>query len=125
MTGALATRSPEVFDTRPNYLDGITQKKETHAGTLYVTLNFHEGQPAEVFIRLGKAGDTQRAMTEAIARLCSAALQHGTPLRVLCKQLRGISQVETFGFGEQRVLSVPDAVAQILEDYVDMNWGSP
>lgn len=125
MTGALATRPRNVFETRPTYLDGITQKKETHAGTLYVTLNFHEGSPVEVFIRLGKAGETERAFTEAIGRLCSAALQHGTPLGELCKQLRGISQVETFGFGEQRVLSVPDAVAQILEDYVDLDWGAP
>lgn len=113
------THGERRFPTRPDDLPGVTERRETPAGNVYVTVNYHGGQPVEVFVRLGKSGETERAMTEAIGRLCSAALQYGTPLRVLGRQLRGISQHDTLGFGPNKILSVPDAVAQILERLVE------
>lgn len=108
------------FQARPGEMEGSTTTVETPLGTAYVTINLHNGLPSEVFVVLGKAGSTERSMTEAIGRLCSTALQYGTPLSALCKQLRGISSEEAYGLGANKVLSVPDAVGQVMEGYVKL-----
>ena len=99
-------------------MEGSTSAVETPLGTAYVTINMHDGLPSEVFVVLGKAGTTERSMTEAIGRLCSTALQYGTPLSALCRQLRGISSEGAMGFGDKKVLSVPDAVGKVMEGFV-------
>ncbi len=108
-----------IFPARPFGMYGETTRTETPIGTAYVTVNFHDSSPTEVFITLGKAGSTERAAAEGLARLCSIALQHGTPLRQLARQLRGISSENTMGLGPNKILSMPDAVGKILEKYAD------
>ena len=105
------------FKTRPMVMQGKTSSVETPMGSAYVTLNYYEGLPSEVFVVLGKAGTEERAAAEAIGRLCSTALQYGTPLKALAKQLRGISSEGAFGLGPQKVLSMPDAVGRVIEIY--------
>jgi ribonucleoside-diphosphate reductase alpha chain len=51
---------------------------------------------------------------EAIGRLISLALRFGIPVGDVYQQLRGISSDRAVGFGENKVLSVPDAIAQAL-----------
>jgi ribonucleoside-diphosphate reductase alpha chain len=102
---------------RPEVTRGMTVKKKTADGNLYVTINEDEdGQPFELFATLGKAGGCEAAMTEAIARLVSLALRAGVDVDEIRKQLRGISCHPTWSEGV-KILSGPDAIAQAIELY--------
>jgi ribonucleoside-diphosphate reductase alpha chain len=102
--------------SRPNILRGTTRKMNSPLGDVYVTINEDENhQPFEVFATLGKAGSIAMADTEAIGRLISLALRFGIPVSEVHQQLRGISSDRAIGFGLNKVLSVPDAIAQAVE----------
>jgi ribonucleoside-diphosphate reductase alpha chain len=101
--------------SRPMVLNGTTRKMTSPLGDVYVTVNEdEEHRPFEVFATLGKAGSVAMADVEAIGRLISLALRFGIPVMEVYQQLRGISSDRAIGFGENKVLSVPDAVAQAL-----------
>ena len=117
-TDAAPEWGSRLFPQRPSRLDGLTVEKPTPVGDAFITVNTVDSEPVEVFVVVGRAGTDLRALTETIGRLCSVALQHGTPVAELITQLRGISSDNSFGFGDRRVLSVPDAVAQVLERYL-------
>ncbi|MEX2584501.1 MAG: vitamin B12-dependent ribonucleotide reductase [Gemmatimonadota bacterium] len=102
--------------SRPQLLRGTTRKMNSPLGDVYVTINEDgEHQPFEVFATLGKAGSIAMADTEAIGRLISLALRFGIPISEVHQQLRGISSDRAIGFGQNKVLSVPDAIAQAIE----------
>jgi hypothetical protein len=63
---------------------------------------------------LGKAGSVATADVEAIGRLISLSLRFGIPVNEVYQQLRGISSDRAIGFGQNKVLSVPDAIAQAI-----------
>ncbi len=100
---------------RPDILRGTTRKMSSPLGDVYVTINEDEvNHPFEVFATLGKAGSIAMADVEAIGRLISLALRFGIPVQEVYTQLRGISSDRAIGFGSNKVLSVPDAIAQAL-----------
>jgi ribonucleoside-diphosphate reductase alpha chain len=100
---------------RPNLLKGTTRKMASPIGDVFVTINEDETHvPFEVFATLGKAGSIAMADTEAIGRLISLALRFGVPINEIHIQLRGISSDRAIGFGQNKVLSVPDAIAQAI-----------
>ena len=74
--------------------------------------------PFELFINVGKAGSDVAADAEGLGRLVSLILRMPSPLtpeeRVadIVAQLRGIGSGRAQGFGKNRVMSLPDAVAQ-------------
>ena len=104
--------------TRPSLLRGSTRRMPSPLGDLYVTINEDErGNPFEVFATLGKAGGAAMADVEAIGRLVSLALRSGVPLMDVHQQLRGISCDRAVGLGPNKVLSVPDAIAQAIEQH--------
>jgi len=111
---------------------GVTVAKDTPMGKAYITLNKDAlDEPIEVFTRVGKAGSDVNAMTDAMGRLISLALRLKSPvppkLRVaeIVRQLRGIGGAESRGFGRNRILSVPDAVAIAMsEEYLDESPGA-
>lgn len=101
---------------RPAVLKGTTRKMNSPLGDVFVTINEDEqGHPFEVFATLGKAGSIATADTEAIGRLISLAFRFGVPVGDVHQQLRGISSDRAIGFGANKVLSVPDAIAQAIE----------
>ncbi len=100
---------------RPATLHGTTRRMMSPLGDLYVTINEDErGRPFELFATLGKAGGAAMADVEAIGRLVSLALRSGISPQQIYGQLRGISCDRAVGFGPNKVLSVPDAIAQAM-----------
>jgi ribonucleoside-diphosphate reductase alpha chain len=98
-------------------------KKATPVGTAFVTMNDDEaGHPFEVFVETGKTGSDIKAMAEAMGRLMSLVLRLASPLtprekvQQIVNQVRGIGGARSLGFGKDRVRSLPDAVAQALEE---------
>jgi ribonucleoside-diphosphate reductase alpha chain len=110
--------------SRPHTLRGVTRKIDSPLGDMYVTINEDEdARPFEVFVALGKAGGPAMADAEAIGRLISLALRSGISMRAIHKQLRGISSDRAVGFGPNKVLSSPDAIAQVIEKYLEEKEG--
>ena len=110
---------------RPRYLKGYTFSVDTPLGKTYVTINENGGeQPFEVFISTAKAGSDTAAISEAIGRLISFILRLASPieprvrLREVFHQLAGIGGGRSLGFGPNRVRSLPDGVARLLDEYL-------
>jgi ribonucleoside-diphosphate reductase alpha chain len=109
---------------RPSTLRGVTRRIESPLGTMYVTINEDEqGRPFELFAALGKAGGAAMADAEAIGRLISLGLRTGISLREIHKQLRGISSDRAVGLGPNKVMSSPDAIAQVIGKYLEEKEG--
>jgi ribonucleoside-diphosphate reductase alpha chain len=100
---------------RPDVVYGFTQKVRTGLGTLYLTVNEVEGQPFEVFATIGRSGRSITAKAEAIGRLVSLALRSGIPVRDVVRQLKGIGGEHPVFQKKGLLLSIPDAVAWVLE----------
>ena len=105
---------PEVRD-RPEMLYGFTLKVETGLGMMYVTVNEVEGKPFEVFVTIGKSGHSVTAKAEAIGRLVSLALRSGIDVREIVRQLKGIGGEHPKFQKKGLLLSIPDAIAWVLE----------
>src|SRR4030042_1762900 len=98
---------------RPEVVRGSTRRIRTGCGNLYATINLdEEGNPYEMFTRVGKAGGCAASQLEAMGRLITLLLRGKTPLDILIKQLRGISCHQPFGHGESKVASCADAVGK-------------
>lgn len=109
-------------------LRGETHRINTPLGTTYVTINENgDDHPFEVFLHASKAGSETNAVSEAIGRLISYVLRLTSPvpprdrLKEVVIQLGGIGGGRPLGFGANRVLSLPDGIAQVLEAYLDKN----
>lgn len=103
---------------RPVGLSGVTVRKATPLGNLYLTLNTADGQPFELFAQLGKAGSDVAAFTESIARLVSLGLRCGIDPQEVADEMAGIGGNRSVGFGPNRIKSVPDAIAHFMDDYL-------
>jgi ribonucleoside-diphosphate reductase alpha chain len=116
---------------RPRSLKGYTYNINTPLGKAFVTINENGGnQPFEAFINTAKAGSDTAAVSEAIGRLISYILRLASPiaprerLKEVVRQLSGIGGGRSLGFGPNRVRSLPDGVAQILDEYLQETEGA-
>ena len=128
ITGAAAIAKEEIAQVieprdRPEVMSGKTYKLRTGDGVLYVTVNnTPDNKPFEVFAAIGKAGGFFAANSEAICRLASLALRSGITVEEVIKQLKGIrGPMPTFGPNGAKILSLPDAIAHILERHINPN----
>lgn len=109
---------------RPNVLNGKTYRILTPLGKAFVTINEDgDGNIFEVFINVGRAGSDITADAEAIGRLISLNFRIPTDYsssqvaQEVISQLRGIGGSNSAGFGAERVRSLADAVAKVLEQH--------
>jgi len=100
---------------RPDTLEGFTTRIVTGMGRLYVTVTEHNGRPFEVFATIGKSGRSTTAKTEAIGRLVSLALRSGVAVDKIIDQLKGIGGEHPVFQDGGLILSIPDAIARVLE----------
>ena len=114
------------IEPRPRKVKGETHRIETPLGTAYVTVNMDESdQPFEAFVNIGSSGSDVMAFAEALGRLISLVLRTPSPLTQrekvaqIVDQLSGIGGSRSVGFGAQRVLSLPDALSQVLNEYTE------
>lgn len=112
---------PEV-KPRPMVVHGSTYQMQTPMGQAYITINTNGGgQPHEMFVNVGKAGSDVTAMAEGMGRLISLVLRISSPIppmeriHKVAAELMGIGGARSLGFGENRVRSLPDAVAKVID----------
>ena len=99
---------------------GATYKIKTGYGNLYITVNDgHDDLPLEVFATIGKSGGFFQEQSEAICRMVSLSLRAGISVREVIDQLKGIRGPMPVMTDKGTVLSLPDAVAQVLEDHLE------
>jgi len=114
-----------VIKPRPHSLTGSTYRMETPIGTAFITVNeTNDGEPFEVFVQVGKGGSDTMAVAEALGRLISLTLRLPSPLSTrrrleeVISQLARIGGGGPIGFGPQKVLSLPDALARTLAEHI-------
>ncbi|MBN2471907.1 MAG: adenosylcobalamin-dependent ribonucleoside-diphosphate reductase [Anaerolineae bacterium] len=119
---------------RPRKLTGDTYRVATPLGTTYITVNENghgAGQPFEVFLHTAKVGSDTAAVSEALGRLISYILRLASPvsprkrLKEVVRQLAGIGGGRPTGFGPARVRSLPDGIAQMLQEYLNETEDRP
>lgn len=109
---------------RPAVVDSQTHRTATPLGTMFTTVTRDDTGPLEVFLQVGKAGTDTASVTEAIGRLISLVLRvpprmsPSDRLAAAAEQLQGIGGGRQVGIGPRKVRSLPDAVAQVLTDYI-------
>lgn len=121
---------PPVYDImpRPVMIKGATYQIDTPVGRAFITINTDEkNEPFEVFINIGKAGTDVFAMAEGLGRTISLILRLNSPLlgkkklELIIEQLFGIGGAKTLGFGDNKIRSLPDAVAKVLIRHFALN----
>jgi ribonucleoside-diphosphate reductase alpha chain len=115
---------------RPMVVHGSTYRINTPVGMAFITINTNGGnppEPLEVFINVGKAGTDVYAMAEGLGRMISLALRFSSHLsptqrvKEIIEQLKGIGGSRIMGFGKDKIRSLPDAVAKVLEMHYHLN----
>jgi ribonucleoside-diphosphate reductase alpha chain len=102
---------------RPKEVTSETTKMVTGCGNLYITIGTLEDKPIEVFIKLGKMGGCESCQNSALGIAISIALQNGVNILTFSDSLRGIWCPKAI-LGKVKVLSCPDAVSQVLREYM-------
>lgn len=108
---------------------GVTLTKSTPYGSVHMTLNDHpsDGDPFELFVRVGKSGSEVMAWAEAFGRVVSYTLSIPSPfspkarLEEIARQLENIGGGDVWVAGQERVVSAPDAIAKMLQHYLQNN----
>ena len=105
--------------TRPDILPSETTRVPVplgdRLGRMYVTVTRLPTGPYEVFCQVGKGGEIENELAQAVGRLISLALRWEVPVEQIVKQLTGIGSGAVMWRGKI-VRSIPDGVAQVLGD---------
>jgi len=116
---------------RPAEMSGFTRNVSAPEGKVNITINSDADGPLELFINVGRAGSDVAALAEALGRLVSLQLRLPSTmsqeerLRQAANQLKGIGGSRSIGFGVNRVLSLPDAVAQAIYRHLEEHPAPP
>ena len=103
-------------EERPFMLNGITIRMPTSQGKMYLTVNKDAtGKIKEIFIDMGRSGETEKSFTEAIGRLISIYLQSGGDINRVIRTLKGIKGGNSLWFNGIQVFSIPDGIAKAIE----------
>lgn len=98
----------------PSTRHGLTRKFDCGLD-IYLTVNLKpDGQPGEVFVKLGKQGTTVSGLMQAWAVTISAALQRGVPWSDLREKYVG----STFEPRTDEYTSLVDAVTHNVDEMV-------
>ncbi|UWX64014.1 adenosylcobalamin-dependent ribonucleoside-diphosphate reductase [Deinococcus rubellus] len=123
LPAAPAPRPNQPRYERPTRLQGVTDMVKLtdptsgHRRSFLVTVNHLQGNPVEVVVISGRAGDEANADSEALGRVVSIALQHGVPAEALIKTMRGINGGLYGSYNGRLVGSKADLIAVALETF--------
>jgi len=113
--------------SRPEIVGGLTEKVSTPFGyNAFVTLNWERDPETgedrstyESFVTLGESGGDLDAIGDGYGKLLSLALKAGVPAYHIAEQLKGIGGTTQIGVGENKIKSLPDAIAKGLQKAIE------
>ena len=105
---------PAISTDRPKELAGRTYLCQSGCCRLYVTVNLHEGNPMEVFIRTVGNGGCD-ANSSALGRAISTGLQNGVPYGKFVKQFAKVNCISAIKNSSSEGHSCADVVGRCIE----------
>jgi ribonucleoside-diphosphate reductase alpha chain len=91
---------------------------ETGHGPIHLHLNYDEDGPTKVFANISPTGTEISGLSNALAIVISKYFEMGgDPLKIL-KHLNSIKSEKPFGFGKNRVDSIPHAISLAIRDHL-------
>lgn len=106
---------------RPEVATGIAINLPTHFGKLSADFHIKDGEVFEAFFNVGAAGSDLMADAVGMGMLISVILrlEDGVPvdqrLQIIREKLSNIGGSGSYGFGPNRVTSLPSAIARAIE----------
>lgn len=98
--------------------DSVVSKIRTPDGTMFVNvLENIDGEPIGIIINIGKSGSSVAAWAQALASICTAALQNGTKLEALLTELSCVTSTGSARSSEVVVTSGPEGLYVALLKY--------
>ena len=106
--------------SRPDALQGMSQRIDTGYGKLYVTINEdpQTGRPFELFANIGHSGGFTNSFTEALAKTISTALRSGVDPEEIVDELKGTRSPKVAWDKGEQINSIPDAIGTALRRYL-------
>jgi ribonucleoside-diphosphate reductase alpha chain len=106
--------------SRPDALQGVSQRVDTGYGKIYVTINEdpETGRPFELFANIGHSGGFTNSFTEALAKVVSTALRSGVDPQEIVDELRGTRSPKVAWDKGEQINSIPDAIGTAMERYL-------
>lgn len=91
---------------------------ETGQGPIHIHINYDEYGPTRIFANISPVGTEVSGLTGALAIVISKYLElGGDPVRIL-KHLNSIKSERPFGFGKNKIDSVPHALSVALRNHL-------
>lgn len=103
---------------RPQKVQGFTEMVQTGCGKLYVTVNYVNNKPFEVFVETGSSGGCS-AFGEGVSRSVSLALRAGVDVDNIIKQLRKTKCSNFLRKASKNGIqgkSCPDIIGRVLQE---------
>lgn len=105
---------------RPEKLSSVTVRKPTALGTMFVIISHEGGKLQEAFPVIGKCGSDVYAFGEALGRMISLFLRHECSFSNSQRVAAIVEQLRELGGTRADFQSVPDALADALEEVEDL-----
>lgn len=91
---------------------------QTGQGPMHIHINYNEDGLAKIFANLSPAGTEISGMTTAIAILLSKYFELGGDPAKILKHLNSIKSEKPYGFGKNRIDSIPHALSVVLRKHL-------
>ena len=113
--------------SRPDALQGVSQRVDTGYGKVYVTINEdpETGRPFELFANIGHSGGFTNSFTEALAKVISTALRSGVDPDEIVDELCGTRSPKIAWDKGEQIQSIPDAIGTAMRRYLDDEIDKP
>ncbi|WP_255192193.1 adenosylcobalamin-dependent ribonucleoside-diphosphate reductase [Natronobeatus ordinarius] len=113
--------------SRPDALQGVSQRVDTGYGKIYVTINEdpETGQPFELFANIGHSGGFTNSFTEALAKVISTALRSGVDPEEIVDELCGTRSPKVAWDKGEQIQSIPDAIGTAMRRYLEDEIDKP
>ncbi len=112
-----ATKITEDIDMREG-VASLYYKLETGYGPVHIHIDHLDGKPFRVFTNTTPIGTEVAGLTTALGILLSKYLENGGDINEVRRQLNSIKSDKPFGFGPNRIESIPHAISVSLTKFL-------
>lgn len=115
------TETKEVETKKLDYSEGISSKYykfETGYGPVHIHIDHADGDAMRIFANTTPVGTEIAGLTTALGIMISKYLERGGDLIEIRKQLNSIKSDKSYGFGPNRIESIPHAMSVAITKFL-------